>query len=191
MRRSILALVVIAVGSLSGCGTAEPVAAAAVPASPVRAPAPVSGNATVELTFYGAVDNDPPGSTEIAYPNSRHPGAGGTGSYADPLTLATDPRELPPGSTVYVPFLKKYFVMEDDCAECIQDWSASKKPHLDLWMSATGGADLLRCEDALTPDDPAPVRVNPPADLPVDPRALFAGGHCLDIAPPPGRTTPG
>lgn len=147
------------------------------PATPV-APITASGTAQVAITFYGASDNDPPGSTDIAYPNSRHGSAGGTGSYGDPITLATDPRELPAGSIVYVPSLRKYFVMEDDCEECINEWQTSRHPHLDLWMSATGGADLLACEEALTPTGLTPVEVNPGLDRPVDPRPLFEAGRC-------------
>ena len=116
------------------------------------------------MTFYAAADNDPPGSAEIAYPNSRHVSAGGTGTYADPLSLATDPREIRPGVLVYYPPVQKYFVMEDDCAECIDDWSASRTPHVDLWMSNTADPAVQNCEAALTPDDPDTIIVNPPAE---------------------------
>ena len=106
----------------AGCATIVP----PIPEAPQAIPAPVPANpaahgtVTVEVTFYGGPDNDPPGSTDIAYPNGRHAIAGGTGSYADPVTLASDPRELPPGTLVYYPRLRKYFVMEDDCEECIE-----------------------------------------------------------------------
>ena len=132
----------------------------------------------VQVTYYAAADNDPPGSADIAYPNSRHTTAGGTGTYADPLSLATDPREIRPGVLVYYPPVQKYFVMEDDCAECIDDWSTNRTPHVDLWTSATADRAVQNCEAALTPDDPDTIIVNPPANLPVDLKPLYANGKC-------------
>jgi hypothetical protein len=82
--------------------TSAPPASWSAPA----APALMGGKVTVEVTFYGGPDNDPPGSTEIAYPNSRHPAAGGTGTYDDPITAASDPRALPPGTLLYDPRLR-------------------------------------------------------------------------------------
>jgi hypothetical protein len=149
---------------------------APAPAGPDVAPTPAAGAAhgtvNVYVTFYGGPDNDPPGSTDIAHPNGRHGSAGGVGSYADPITLATDPRELPPGTLVYAPQWQKYFVMEDDCEECIDEWGADHHPHVDLWTGASGSR-LLACENSLTPDDPVPLEINPPADRPVDPRPLY------------------
>lgn len=148
-----------------------PDAPAAVPTAPPPDPA-AHGTVNVYVTFYGGPDNDPPGSTDIAHPNGRHATAGGAGSYADPITLATDPRELPPGGLVYDPQLKKYFVMEDDCEECITQWGANHRPHVDLW-TAPAGAGLPACEEALTPPRQVPLEINPPADRPVDPRPLY------------------
>ncbi|GDY30080.1 hypothetical protein [Gandjariella thermophila] len=45
------------------------------------------------VTLYGARDNDPPGSSDISYPQI-HSQAGGTGTYDDPITFATDKDEL-------------------------------------------------------------------------------------------------
>jgi 3D (Asp-Asp-Asp) domain-containing protein len=133
---------------------------------------------SVFVTFYGAADNDPPGSTEIAHPNDRHQEAGGSGTYADPLSLAADPRAIPVGTRVYYPPLRKYFVMEDDCAQCITDWRSSRRPHIDLWTGDFQGSALLACENALTPDGLVAVEVNPPPGRPVDPRPLFNGRGC-------------
>jgi hypothetical protein len=157
----------------AGCATVvQP--PAPPPPSPTRIPYTSTAHGTVEVyvTFYGGPDNDPPGSTDIAYPNSRHGSAGGVGTYADPITLATDPRELPPGTIVYAPQWQKYFVMEDDCAECIDEWGADRRPHVDLWLGASG-TSLPACEEALTPDGRVPLEINPPADRPVDPDALY------------------
>jgi hypothetical protein len=186
--RGVLAAV-LALGAVGLAACAGPTPATSANA-PVPSPLPQS-SATVapaveqqglrqqaEVTFYAAADNDPPGSAEIAYPNSRHVVAGGTGTYADPLSLATDPRELRPGVVVYYPPVQKYFVMEDDCAECIDDWSAKRTPHVDLWMSGTADPAVQTCEAALTPDGLDTIIVNPPADLPVDPKPLYADGRC-------------
>ncbi len=158
----------------AGCATVVPPVPQAPSAAPATAAATPSASGTVDvyITFYGGIDNDPPGSSDIAHPNGRHATAGGTGTFDDPITLATDPRELPPGTVAYDPQLKKYFVMEDDCDECIAEWGASHHPHIDLWTAAAGSG-LLACEEALTPAGPAPVEINPPADRPVDPRPLY------------------
>jgi hypothetical protein len=185
---------VLAVGA-AACGVSVPAqpapssAPTSAAATPTAAPATSSPAATptgaapsvsrkVEVTFYAAADNDPPGSAEIAYPNSRHTSAGGIGTVADPLSLATDPREIRPGVLVYYPPIQKYFVMEDDCAECIDDWQVKHIPHVDLWMSNSSDPVVQNCEAALTPDDPDTIIVNPPTNLPVDPKPLFVGGKC-------------
>ncbi len=175
---------VLAVGALVIAACAGPAQAPTTPmvsASPIAAPSapPQQGiQQRVEVTFYAAADNDPPGSADIAYPNSRHPAAGGTGTPGDPLSLATDPREIRPGVLVYYPPIKKYFVMEDDCAPCIDQWNENRTPHVDLWMANTTDPAVRDCEAALTPDDPDTIIVNPPTNLPVDPRPLYAGGRC-------------
>jgi hypothetical protein len=145
-------------------------------ATPTASPQAVQRK--VQVTYYAAADNDPPGSAQIAYPNSRHPSAGGSGTVADPLSLATDPREIRPGVLVYYPTVRKYFVMEDDCVPCIDQWSQDRTPHVDLWMSNTTAPVVQDCEAALTPDDPDTIIINPPTDLPVDTRPLFSGGRC-------------
>jgi 3D (Asp-Asp-Asp) domain-containing protein len=157
--------------------TTTPPTAAATP-SPAPTQAPAGRMWSVVVTFYGAADNDPPGSTEIAHPNGHHQEAGGTGTYADPLSLAADPRAIQVGTRVYYPQLRKYFVMEDDCAQCITDWRSSRTPHIDLWTGDYQGSALLACENALTPDGLVPVELSPPPGRPVDPRPLFNGRGC-------------
>lgn len=134
------ALLMAAAGmALIGC-VSPPPATTTSPASPA------SGRVlSVFVTFYGAVDNDPPGSTAIAYPQV-HRRAGGTGTYADPITFATHYHATyPPGTRIYVPRLAKYFVMEDDC-RCDQP-----RDHVDLWAGGVGtDRGVLACEDRLT-----------------------------------------
>ena len=65
-------------------------------ASPVRPGKPAGGPGQTQkfnVTLYGAKDNDPPGSTEIAYPKV-HRKAAPTGTYAAPITLSTTRTEL-------------------------------------------------------------------------------------------------
>jgi 3D (Asp-Asp-Asp) domain-containing protein len=133
---------------------------------------------SVVVTFYGAGDNDPPGSTEIAHPNALHSSAGGTGTYANPVSLASDRRAIPVGTRVYYPPLAKYFVMEDDCAGCIEDWESSKTPHIDLWTGNHSGADFIACENALTPSGRVSVELNPPPGRRVDTSPLYGGDGC-------------
>ncbi|MGH3657350.1 MAG: hypothetical protein ACRDUA_11875 [Micromonosporaceae bacterium] len=91
---------------------------------------------------HGAADNDPPGSTAIAYPRV-HRRAGGTKTYAEAITFATNYHATdPPGTRIYVPRLAKYFVMEDDC-RCDQPIN-----HVDLWAGGVGtDRGVLACED--------------------------------------------
>ena len=177
-------------GLVTGCAAGGSTSAGddtAAALTPARSAVPVPGglNQRVQVTFYAAADNDPAGSTDIAYANSRHAAAGGTGTFADPLSLASDPRELRPGTVVYYPPIQKYFVMEDDCAPCIHEWAAHRTPHVDLWMSATTDRRVQACEAALSPDNPDTIVVNPPPGLPVDRRTLYdAAGHCWPATAP-------
>jgi hypothetical protein len=150
------------------------------------------------LTFYGWWDNTPPGG-DISYPQI-HDTAGGKGSYADPITFATSSDELKPGTKVWVPRVKKYFIMEDGCDECSDDWN-SQGPnggpglrHIDLWLGGKGGSafDAIDCEDALThynaDNTPVtePVVVDPPSDEPYDATPIFntSTGACWGGAQP-------
>ena len=150
------------------------------------------------LTFYGWYDNTPPGN-DISFPK-LHSGAGGKGTFADPITFATAKAELAPGTKVWVPRVKKYFIMEDSCQECGEDWSGHGPNggpglrHIDLWIGGKGGNafDAIDCEDALThynaDNTPTlePVVVSPPSNEPVDNTPLFntSTGACYGGAQP-------
>ena len=141
------------------------------------------------VTYYGWYDNTPPGCA-TAYSGC----AKGTGTYADPITFASDKGELPAGTIIYDPAVEKYFVMGDDCQECDEDWSG-KGPdggphlyHVDLWIGGKGGNefDVINCEDSLTEGLPdgapllTPMIVNPPPNQPVSTEPLFnsSTNHC-------------
>jgi len=154
-------------------------------------------------TFYGWYDNTPPGGA-IAYPQI-HNTAGGKGTYADPITFATSSKEARPGTRIYFPRVKKYFIMEDSCSSCEQDWNGNgpnggpKLWHFDAWVGGKGGnaMNVIDCEDALTNyhADGKPVMeetiINPPSNLTVDPTPIFntSTGECYGGAKP--KTTNG
>jgi hypothetical protein len=130
------------------------------------------------VTLYGFVDNSPP-SAIISNPQI-HKTAGGTGNFADPVTFATDVREAKPGTIVYDPFLKKYFIMEDTCTECQADWNNGHKYRIDMWAGGDKNSlhepeksALLNCENALTQDAGTNVIFNAPAGLAVDTTPIF------------------
>jgi hypothetical protein len=133
----------------------------------------------MEVTFYGWADNSPPGNA-IAYPANAgqptiHNAAGGTGTYADPITFATAPTEFSPGTRLYVPFIEKYVVMEDSCSQCTTDWTNSRKYHIDLWMNSNGtesATALMNCEGSWTRTQ-TNVEINPPPTRVVTTPPLF------------------
>ena len=128
-----------------------------------------------QITFYGWPDNDPP-SAQTAYNcGNRNFVAGGSGTYADPLTFASAPGEYSQCEIVYVPYLKKYARLEDYCAQCgettpllLSAWTggglmrvlavtdrSNGKSHIDIWTgssTSSGGQAQINCEDALTGD---------------------------------------
>jgi 3D (Asp-Asp-Asp) domain-containing protein len=130
------------------------------------------------VTSYGYDDNDPP-SAEIAYPTKHSLATEGQGTYDDPITFATDPRELSVGTMIYVPFLQKYFIMEDLCVQAQSDWDQGNY-HVDLWMGPQSQSDqgsLYGCEGEIT-RGASDVIVNPSEDLPVDTTPLFSNNQC-------------
>jgi hypothetical protein len=141
--------------------------------------APAARTQAVYMTFYGWPDNSPPGNA-IAYPKNGgsptvHNAAGGTGTYDDPITFATDQAEFPVGTRLFAPVLEKYLVMEDDCAECDTDWSSSQKWHIDVWMNSNGtdqSSAVLACEDQWTQSTTV-VEVDPPPGRPATSPPLF------------------
>jgi hypothetical protein len=149
------------------------------------------------LTFYGWWDNTPPGNG-ISHP-VIHSGAGGKGTFSDPITLASATAEIGVGKKIWVPRVRKYFIMEDDCEECRADWSGHGPDggpglrHYDLWLGGKGGDPFaaINCEDALTTyNDSGPILesviANPPSNEPVDPTPIFntSTGACYGGAKP-------
>lgn len=184
------AALVIAIGTASCGGTAEVIPTPAATASPspnIPSPSPTETVSPLPsptgtpfetknliVTFYGAVDNDPPGSRDIAHP-VIHNQAGGTGNYEDPLTFAAPdtPGALPYGTRIYLPYIEKYAIREDDCGTS-QAAPNGCTSQVDVYIgnpSVTQAA--VDCENRLTPDGPTQVIVNPTSNLAVNSAPLW------------------
>ena len=170
---------------------------------------PTGTNATFVLdsmTFYGYFDNSPPG-TAIAHP-VLHSGAGGVGTFDDPITFAVAPEvqnKVPAGTRIYIPSLKKYFIMEDDCTssgpggEPVQGQGCDGElqdgiNEFDLWIdgdphknapdnpgSGSGNNDnnMTNCEDTLTASG-VTVIMNATDGQPVNTKPLDNDGKCIE-----------
>ena len=105
---------------------------------------------TAYLTGYSYWDNTPPGSAAISKP-VIHNRAGGTGTYANPITIAVghtiigsrQTLDYAPGTRFYIERLRKYAIVEDVCGDgntpqagpCHTGYQG--RPWLDLYI---GGA---------------------------------------------------
>jgi hypothetical protein len=130
------------------------------------------------VTFYGFDDNDDGNPTHLGTGIISNASLHGfanedLGTYEKPGTLATDKNFLAPGTKVYVPALERYYVMEDTCVECSEDW-AQNKPHIDLYVSGTG-PELAACENRLTMQS-TKIIIDPSPDLPVKPGSACNSG---------------
>jgi len=81
---------------------------------------------------------------------------------------------------IYVPYLQKYFFMEDACAECASDWNNGHKWRTDLFMGPNNALQpepaLANCESKITRN--AVMYINAGPGYPVDVTPLFSAGHC-------------
>jgi hypothetical protein len=88
-----------------------------------------------------------------------HKTAGGTGSFADPITAATPGHagstESPKGARFYIPKVHRYVIVEDSGA------SKFSQPHLDVWNGTASGSITNKCESDMT--GTFPIIKNPPA----------------------------
>ena len=140
----------------------------------------------VYVTYYGWPDNDPPGGA-IAYPSDEysetlHNSTGGDGTYDNPISFASDPDLFSPGTIIYVPYIKKYIIMEDMCVTCIENWQDNEKKHIDIWMESNENYEdeLYACQNQWTRSK-TEIELNPPKDRKVSDDPLFnkEKGNCL------------
>lgn len=123
----------------------------------------------VYTTGYGYPDNTPKNSAAISNP-VLHQSAGGTGTFADPITVAvghsitgsTDTLDYPAGTKFYIPNLRRYFIVEDTCGDGSKPQNGachnvSSAPSgttvwLDLWVGGVGTTanGTIACENAIT-----------------------------------------
>jgi hypothetical protein len=152
---------------------------------------------TAYLTGYAWPDNTPPGSA-ISNPIIHHE-AGGTGTYADPITVAVghsfingvDVLDYKAGTVFYMPYLRKYFIAEDTCGDgdtpqnvpchnlhmAGNEAPAGAEAWLDLWVGGVGSSqsDVLTCEDTIT--GLHPILLKPSSNYLVNPGAVY-GTSC-------------
>jgi Ricin-type beta-trefoil lectin domain len=185
-----IAVCITACSAIALAATTASGASTTITRKPAAAAAKQPKAVEVYATYYGWYDNTPPGCA-TAYSGC----ARGTGTYAHPITFASDKKEFPVGTILYYPTIEKYVRMGDDCQECDEDWSGKgpdggpRLHHVDLWIGGKGGNefDVINCEDGLTQGLPngspllTPFIVNPPADLPVSTEPLFNSrtNHCF------------
>ncbi|HEY3573051.1 MAG TPA: hypothetical protein VGK98_04415 [Arthrobacter sp.] len=174
-----------------------------VPAVPKPAPAPIQPASsekvvnTAYTTAYTWYDNTPVGSASISHP-VLHRTAGGTGTYADPITIAVghslatgrDVLDFPAGTRIYLPDVRRYFIVEDTCGDgndpengpCHQGTNAqgtNSTLWIDMWIGGqsvdAGGAD--NCAGRVT--DVHTAVFNPASNYVVAPGAgVIHDGKC-------------
>ena len=140
---------------------------------------------TSKMTFYGYDDNESGsgtlGSASIAYPSVHKSATEDLGTYDHPSTMAADRRVAAPGTLVYFPRIRKYYVMEDLCGACTTDASQGRV-RVDLFIGgnkALQGSALRNCENSLTKSGYQDVAIfNPGPDYPVASTPLFTNGVC-------------
>ena len=131
-------------------------------------PTPSPGGSTANVVWYDYFQNG--NSCAVAHP-VIHTCAGGSGTYANPITFAGPlSGSVAYGARIYVPSLKRYFIREDDCSsgDCPNGSTFS------LWIGGNNSdvaADMQACETYLTShylkDPNTPVIYNPPSNEPV------------------------
>ena len=163
------------------------------------APAPVTIT-TAFTTAFTWFDNTPPGSGSICC-RQVHSTAGGTGTYADPITLAVghstasghDVLDYPPGTRFYMTDVRRYFIVEDSCGDSSPPQSggchnlgnapSGATTWVDMWAggsAADSQATAQACSSKLTDSDGSlhTIIENPPSDLLVVAGPLFQNGQC-------------
>ncbi|WP_125725933.1 hypothetical protein [Kibdelosporangium aridum] len=124
------------------------------------------------INFYGARTNSPSGSRAIAYTNVMHGQAGGTGTFDDPITFAAGTDRYQPGTKIYVPDLKRYFILEDLCPQC-------SGTTINVWTGSANDSGSVDCQRSLSRNGSWSYEVGPPAGRAVVPGDLYQNGRCF------------
>lgn len=161
--------------------------------TPTPAPAPDEIRFNAYVTAYTYWDNTPPGSADIALP-VIHSKAGGTGTYQDPITLAVghvitggkSTPDFPAGTIFYMPYLQRYFIVEDVCGDgnkpqngpCHTGYPSNAKAWLDIWIDGQSGnrSSSNKCAEAIT--EVHAVIQNPSANYKVTQGSVYTNGAC-------------
>lgn len=168
------------------------VVATSTPAT--SAPAVETVNRAAYVTAYTWFDNTPPGSADISHP-IIHTKAGGVGTFTDPVTVAVghdlhtgqDVLDYPAGTKMYIPDVRRYFIVEDTCGDgrrpengpCHKLNAAGNRAPagastwVDIWIGGQGStaSKSNTCAEDLTALHT--VIVNPPAGY------VVAGGSAV------------
>jgi len=172
-----------AAGNLSGYSNTASATTQAV------TPAPAGEDRyTAYITGYTWFDNTPPGSSAVS--NSViHSVAAGTGTYADPITMAvghvingsTHTLDYPAGTRFYIPNFRRYFIVEDTCGDgptpqngpCHLNTRHPGYPQLDIWLGGEGrsASAANSCANAIT--DLHLVIQNPASNYVVVPGSVY------------------
>ena len=110
-----------------------------------------------------------------------HQRAGGTGTFDDPITVASpgdsDNMAFPAGSRFYLPTVRRYVIVEDSGASPAPSGTDG---HLDMWVDGQDSTKSTSdtCMDKITSRS-APAIENPPPGLSVLPGPITRGGTCL------------
>jgi LysM repeat protein len=143
------------------------------------------------VTAYTYWDNTPPGSADIALP-VIHNKADGTGTYADPITMAvghviTNGKSTPDytaGTLFYMPYLQRYFIVEDVCGDgskpqngpCHTGYPSNAKAWLDIWIDGQDGSKSSSNNCAYAITDVHAVIQNPAPNYKVVAGPVYDGG---------------
>lgn len=167
--------------------------------TPPVTPPPQAGEKYINAytTAYTYWDNTPPGSAAISHP-IIHQKAGGTGTFADPITIAVghtivggkQTLDYPAGTKFYIPNVRRYFIVEDSCGDgntpqngpCHTGYPSGTTTWVDMWIDGATGTRAASdaCAGAVT-DENGEVHLiiqNPASDYVVVPGPVFSNGVC-------------
>ncbi|MEU3862995.1 hypothetical protein AB0F03_37950, partial [Streptomyces sp. NPDC028722] len=192
--------------------TREPLPSPPVPAGGTpgaESPSPETGGSgqridTAFTTGYTWFDNTPRGSARISDP-VLHQQAGGTGTYADPITLAVghstaggkDTLDYPAGTRFYLPRVRRYFIVEDACGDggspqngpchSLKTAPQGATTWLDMYVGGAEGdseSAVQACADKVTAGTHGGLNTvvrDPGPGLPVVEGPVFQNGRCTDL----------